>query len=80
MGLQALHCLPHTYLVDLKIPGNLPMFLPTQHAQMSAADDDPQPSTSSGVTRSETTEPLNEQEYKLLEANLGPNFGGMGER
>jgi len=46
---------------------------------MSAADDDPQPSTSSGVTRSETTEPLNEQEYKLLEANLGPNFGGMGE-
>lgn len=45
-----------------------------------SADDDPQPSTSSGVTRSETTAPLNEQEYKFLEANLGQNFGGVGDR
>ena len=45
-----------------------------------SADDDPQPSTSSGVTRSETTAPLNEQEYKALMANLGPNFGAVGDR
>lgn len=43
-----------------------------------SADDDPQPSTSSGVTRSETTAPLNEQEYKFLMENVGTNFGGVG--
>ena len=36
-----------------------------------SADDDPQPSTSSGVTRSETTVPLNEQEYKYLAGLVG---------
>ena len=45
-----------------------------------SADDDPQPSTSSGVTRSETTVPLDEQEYKYLAETLGPTFGGVGER
>ena len=45
-----------------------------------SADDDPQPSTSSGVTRSETTVPLNEQEYKYLAQSLGPNFGDVGDR
>jgi len=44
-----------------------------------SADDDPQPSTSTGVTRSETTVPLDEQEYKYLAESLGPTFGEVGD-